>query len=153
MSTMKQPLFENEKKTFVSPLMGCCGYRDPKNSCKWCPYFCPMSVCGTCFILGRVVTKLEGEEESCCCEMGPKGVACCFLSNLLMGPPGYLVFGCCVRSQVVEKFNVMEEGPCILNTLCYPCSYFQMYVSLTEWKEEKNNNEKGTASTGTSHLK
>lgn len=146
MSAMKQPLCEKEKKSFVSPLLGCCSYRDPTNSCKWCPYFFPMSVCGTCFIVGRVVSKLEDEDETCC-EMGPKGIGCCILSNVLMGPPGYMCVGCCLRSQVVDKFNVDDDGSCILNTICYPCSYFQMFVSLSEW--QSNN----TASTGTQHLK
>ena len=98
-------------------------------------------------VVGRVVSKLE-DEEPVVCEMGPKGLLCCCFSNILMGPPGYACTGFCLRQQVVDKFNVEEEGPCILNTLCYPCSYFQMYVSLTEWKAEKEN----TASTGTNNL-
>lgn len=104
------------------------------------------SVCGTCCIIGRVVTKLE-DEEPIACDMGPKGICCCFASNVLMGPPGYACVGFCLRQQVLEKFNVMEEGPCILNTICYPCSYFQMFVSMSEWKREN------TASTGTQNLK
>jgi hypothetical protein len=102
------------------------------------------SVCGTCCIIGRTVTKLEDEKEIAC-EMGPKGICCCFVSNALMGPPGYACIGYCLRQQVIEKFNVMEEGPCVLNALCYPCSFFQMFMSMSEWRDESNN----TASSGT----
>mmetsp|Transcript_26178 Transcript_26178/g.44140 ORF Transcript_26178/g.44140 Transcript_26178/m.44140 type:complete len:150 (-) Transcript_26178:242-691(-) len=144
MSNLKQPLTPGNKKRFVSPLFGCCSYRDPENKCKWCPYFIPMSVCGTCMVVGRVVSKIEKEKEVFC-EMGPKGLCCCFFSNVVLGPPGYACFGYCIREQVKEKFNVEDEGPCLLNTICYPCSFFQMFVSVAEWKAE---NEK-TASTGT----
>ena len=79
------------------------------------------------------------------CDMGPKGMCCCFISNAIMGPPGYMCLGYCLRQKLIDKYNVMDEGPCILNTICYPCSYFQMFVSLSEWKE----NVKNTASSGT----
>jgi len=45
------------------------------------------------------------------------------------------------RSRAVKTFSVEEEEPCCCcNSLwraChYPCSYYQMYVSLKEWRED-----------------
>mmetsp|Transcript_9189 Transcript_9189/g.13840 ORF Transcript_9189/g.13840 Transcript_9189/m.13840 type:complete len:84 (+) Transcript_9189:272-523(+) len=77
--------------------------------------------------------------------MGCQGLACCFLSNALLGPPGWLILGGCLRSRVVDKFNVEEEGNPVCNCICYPCSYFQMLVSLEEWTKEQ-----AVAGTGTS---
>lgn len=64
-----------------------------------------------------------------------------------MGPPGYILFGHCLRNKVIEKYNVEEEGNPCFNCLCYPCSYFQMMVSLKEWQLEND-----VAHTGTNDL-
>ena len=102
----------------------------------FCPYFCPMSVLGTCCVIGRINTILEKEQEMCC-EMGPKGWLCCFVSNALLGPPGFLLCGLCLRTRVMTDYNVQGGTSEWLQGICFPCSYFQMLVSLKEWEAEK----------------
>jgi hypothetical protein len=96
--------------------------------------------------LGRIYTKLE-EEDPICCDMGLKGGVVCFVSNALLGPPGWLLVGHCLRQRAIQKYHVQEEGNLCVNCVCFPCSYFQVFVSLSEWIDD---NKKGVvASTGT----
>ena len=134
-----------EKKKWKSPLFGCFSYRTPTDQCKWCPFFCPMSVAGTCCAAGKIVTMVE-REDPIVCGLGPSGMCCCFVSNALFGPPGWILTGAVLRKRVIDKFNVEEEGNPILNCCCFPCSYFQMFVSLTEWTEEEHVAVSGTSS-------
>lgn len=85
--------------------------------------------------------------------MGCQGCTLCMVSLpiSIYGPVGgmcmFFFLSWCLRERVIEKFNVEEEkaccfGPC--NPTCdwlhlncnYPCSFFQMYVSMLEWEEE-----------------
>jgi len=83
-------------------LCDCCSYKDPMTgSCQWCPYFIPMSVFGTCCIVGRIQSLLM-HEKPLCCEMGCGGWSCCCLSMPInfLAPLGTscvrrLVFWCC----------------------------------------------------------
>lgn len=80
-------LLEEEKRIWKSDFFGCCSYKNPKGNCMWCPFFLPMSVCGTCCIIGRLESKLAGEDVICM-DMGCRGGICCFFSNALLGPVG-----------------------------------------------------------------
>jgi hypothetical protein len=71
------------------------------------------------------------------CELSPSGMCCCFISNAAFGPPGWILTGMILRKRVVDKFNVEEEGNPLVNCFCFPCSYFQMLVSLMEWTAEE----------------
>lgn len=128
-------MLTQKEHRWKTDLFGCFSYQDPNGNCKWCPYFIPMSVCGTCFMIGRIVTKLHGE-PAIACEMSAIGFAACCFSNVLLGPPGYMLAGCFLRDQVKRKYRVVNDGPDQCNALCYPCSYFQMFVSIKEWESE-----------------
>ena len=127
-------LLEEEKRYWKSDFFGCLGYRNPKRECMWCPFFFPMSVCGTCMVIGRLETKLSGEEPICC-DMGPRGGLCCFFSNALLGPVGFMLLGCIIRERVIKKYKVNTDDENIFKKICFPCSYFQMWVSTKEWDE------------------
>jgi hypothetical protein len=43
----------------------------------------------------------------------------------------------CVRADFNQKNRIADERPCVM-TICYPCSLFQIYVTLKEITEEKN---------------
>lgn len=93
------------------------------------------------------MTKLE-KEDPICLQIGPKGACTCILSNALFGPVGWMLCGHCLRQQVISKYNVQEEGNPCFNCICYPCSYFQMMVSINEWDQERE-----VAHTGTNTLR
>ncbi len=90
-------------------------------------------------MIGRIESKMASENELCF-EMGPKGLVCCFASNALLGPPGFMLYNFCLRDRVIEKYNI-EPDTGIINKLLYPCSFFQMLVSLKEWDTEKRSSE------------
>ena len=46
------------------------------------------------------------------------------------------------RGHVTKKYNVQDPGQFL--ACCYPCSYFQMLVSVMEWDKE----DKGLANQG-----
>lgn len=102
---------------------------------------------------GRVCTRIY-DEKPVCCDLGWRGIGVC-LATLPVGtyePVGGLIFFVaftyCLRHWVMRKYNVEEEKvcPCIscrtpfleflYYGLSYPCSLFQMYVSLKEWDDE-----------------
>lgn len=120
-----------------------------KDGCKCFPYLIPMSVCSPCMIVGRIESLLEREKLHCC-EMGDKGWICCLLSAPIasFGPfGGFLYFYCLSnrwRDTIVKRYTVQEEkAPCCFEYcpgfwfgMHYPCSFFQMYNSLSEWHHE-----------------
>ncbi len=114
--------------------------RNPQGQAQWCPFFCPMAMCGTCFVIGRLYSLLE-KEEPLCCDMGPIGCATCILSNACLGPPGFMLLGCCIRQRVIHTYNVRQSDSEFIYALCFPCSYFQMLMSVREWEHEKKQNE------------
>ena len=65
-----------------------------------------------------------------------------------IGPFGGSIFFACYsqhqRGQITSKYSVEEEiivpqscNCCCMNNICigchYPCSYYQMYISIKEW--------------------
>ena len=83
-------------------LCDCFSYRDPVHkSCKWCPYFIPMSLISTCCIVGRIHSRLQ-RESPICFDMGPSGWCCCLISTPvnLSAPLG----GCCYFSSLGAVF-------------------------------------------------
>lgn len=102
---------------------------------------------------GRVCTKAY-HEQPCCLQLGPYGCLLCVaaLPISVYSPFGGFGLFCCVsnylRAKVVREYNVEEEqnctccGPCNpyidqMHLGCnYPCSLFQMYVSLEQWEYE-----------------
>mgnify|MGYP003386904004 CR=1 FL=1 len=67
------------KEQWPLGIFECCTYKD-KNGSQMCfPDFIPKSVCGTCFVVGEILSKMEHEEIKCC-NMGTKGIACCLIS-------------------------------------------------------------------------
>ena len=140
---MKEPLMN---RTWAHTLCTLC-YVDPLGRNKFFPYFCPMSMLGTCCIAGRVQSLLEREDEICC-EMGSSGWTCCLISLPLsfLGPLGGAVYFCCLsniwRKDVIRMYGLVEEKTsCCFPEFCwfgchYPCSFFQMYNTLKILKEE-----------------
>lgn len=127
---------KKEERYWKTGLFDCMSYRTPRNQSVCIPYFCPMAICGTCCMIGRTVTYLN-HENPVCCEMGPIGSLSCLLSNACLGPPGFMITGCFLRQRVIDSYNVRVTGPSdCASAICYPCSYFQMYVSIREWEEE-----------------
>ncbi len=131
----------------------CFGYTDRKGDNKFVPYFFPMSLFGTCCMVGRVHTLISDEEEVMF-GMGNAGLCRCCLTCIpsLIGPfGGCILFSLiepCQRSSVITKYSVEEEFivPTSLSccnscaTSCfYPCSYYQMFVSMQEWEDEEKN--------------
>ena len=101
----------------------------------------PMSLLCTCCLIGRIETKMAGENEICC-ELGVKGAACCFLfSTVFYGPPGFILYNIHLRKKVIEQYNVSPSDITCSDKCCYPCSYFQMLVSLQEWDNERRASE------------
>ena len=131
--SINQQLNAEGKRTWVTDTCGCCSYKDPHGDSKCIPFFFPMAMCGTCCAIGRLQTFLTDEQE-CCCGMGCFGWLSCIFSNALLGPPGFCIQGyCCIRPRVIKKYNVIDDTN-VCQSLCYPCSYFQMLVSVTEWE-------------------
>lgn len=116
-------------------------FRDPSGNCKCIPDFMPISLLCTCCLIGQIETKMTGENEICC-EMGVKGAACCCLfSTVFYGPPGFILYNCRLRKKVIKKYNVSPSESTCHQEWCYPCSYFQMLVSLQEWDNERRASE------------
>ena len=125
---------DGKRRAWVTGTFDCCSYKDSSGDSKCIPFFCPMALCGTCCAIGRLQTSLL-DEDPCCCGMGCCGFLSCFLSNALLGPPGFCIQGvCCIRPRVIKKYNVIPDSHAWMS-LCYPCSYFQMLVSVAEWEK------------------
>jgi hypothetical protein len=112
---------------------------DGKSSCMWCPYFVPMGLCGTCFLLGRIQT-LYVKEEKKCCGMGTEGCMCCLISTPinLAGPFGgfcwFALNSVNMRRMVVDKYNIKEDSatPSLCLAICFPLSLFQVLMKLRQ---------------------
>lgn len=108
-------------RQFVHTLCDVC-FVDKHGKGKFFPYFCPMSLFGTCCIVGRIHSLLE-REEKICCEMGQKGMLCCLFSMPIsfFGPFGGSVYFCFLsntwRDAVKRDYNVIEEKTGILWTI------------------------------------
>ncbi len=150
-------------------LCDCFSYRDSvDNSCKWFPFFVPMAVCGTCMIVGRIHSRME-EERVLCCDMGCSGWLCCALATPInfFAPLGgacyFSSLAAIFRTEITEKYNLSKHesnkccfGEGCLNTGCecmhnacnYPCSFFQIYMTLRELQYDKVNpgSDKGVVS-------
>lgn len=142
----------NQKRQFPLRLCDCDVYRDRRGQNLCCPTFLQATFC-TGLILGRIVTRLHNETGTCN-ELGPLGATCCLISLPIsfFSPLGGLFFFTCAsyhyRAAVIEKYNVEEEKCCnyccclnpmidCLHLNCnYPCSFFQLYVSIKEWEED-----------------
>ena len=59
-------------REYVHGLCDCLSYKDRHGQNHCFPYFCPMSLFGTCCIAGRVQTLIS-QESDCCCGMGIEG--------------------------------------------------------------------------------
>jgi len=141
-----------QKRQFPLRLCDCDVYRDRHGKNHCCPTFIQATFC-TGMILGRIVSRLNSETGTCM-ELGPLGGTCCILSLPVsfFSPLGGLFFFTCAsyhyRKAVISKYNVEEEQCCnyccCLNTYIdcvhlncnYPCSFFQLYMSIKEWEEE-----------------
>ena len=100
----------------------------------------------TGWMAGAVISRVNNE-STCWNELGPQGFLCCCISLPITcfgpcgGMPFFICLSCLVRERVKAKYNVEEEDHCghndYLNCLhihCnYPCSFFQMYMSIREW--------------------
>lgn len=135
----------------------CFQYRDPvTRDCVWFPYMFPWAMLSPCILTGKIQSLLVGEHEICC-GMGEKGLGCCVLSAI---PTCFSPFGgCCYfsmlalawRVEMSERYNLGElPQTCTcwgstLNPLCeighlsllYPCSFFQIFVTLKEISREE----------------
>ena len=134
-------------------LFSCFTYRDPVyNSCKWFPYFCPMALCGTCCIVGRIHSRLQ-RESPLCCDMGPSGWCCCAISapvNAFAPIGGACYFrsvGAVFLTDMERQYSLPRHpsqeccfGDNCCNHCCeimyssifYPCLFFQIYMTLRE---------------------
>ena len=108
-----------------------------------------LCVCSANCIAGRMCTKVTREKE-CCCRMGSLGGLVCLvtLPFSFYHPIASMAGFCClsnhIRAQVIQQYDVEEEknfccGPCnpwldYCHFGCnYPCSFFQMEMSIEEW--------------------
>lgn len=146
------------KRDWPLDICDCFNYIDPvTKDCVWFPNFFPMSLVSPCIIAGKIQTLLVSEREVCC-EMGEKGLTCCCLSAIpaCFSPFGgacyFSLLALAWRAELTARFNMNELpqtctcfGPTI-NPLCevahlamlYPCSFFQIYVTLKEIHREDN---------------
>ena len=143
------------KKKFVSGLYGCFDYVSPITNRKRCiPLFCPIAMICTPSILGTIYSRLNDEEAEFC-SMGREGGFCCIVNWAIafLGPcGGMFCFGAeslALRKSVIQKHNVIDDDAyCCgsenlgsIHLMCsYPCSLFQIAVSLEEWNHEKKIN-------------
>eukprot|EP01038_Epipyxis_sp_PR26KG_P015091 gene15091-20308_t len=161
--SIQQSLSPNDtRRPWVVSLCGCRNYRDSQGNSRFCCDYCCASMFCSSYILGKIHTKLHREKE-CCYGMGCRGTACCIITtplalasfgNAYMGLAGMAGF-CCLsnwyRRDIIKEYHVKEEevllccfcGPPLtpwcdfIHIGCnYPCSFFQMYMSLEEWQQQ-----------------
>lgn len=153
---MKASLTEERKKNnWVVPLCSCCSYVDKKGSLRR-GLACQAMLC-TNVLLGKTYTRLNREPEICL-QMGPVGCCLCcinipFSVNHPMGSVCCMGFSAlAMREEIIKRYNVTEENACsdccicccFTHRLCntfhygcnYPCTFFQMLVSMEEWDHE-----------------
>lgn len=98
-------------------LSDCFAYKDQDGNSTWCPYFIPMGVCGTCFMLGKIRTIYVEEQPCCleCLEMGPQGLCLCVISCPInfLGPLGGFCWFCWhsakMRHDITQKYNIDDS--------------------------------------------
>ena len=109
-------------------LCSCCSYKE-NDQCMWCPYFFPMGLLGTCFLVGKIRTLYVGEEKKCCCEMGYQGCALCLISTPIniFGPLGgfcwFAMNSMKMRHDISKKYNLAEQNTslpscCVGTSVC-----------------------------------
>lgn len=107
-------------------------------------------------IVGRIHSRMEKEKEWCC-DMGCSGWMCCALAtpiNLFAPLGGACYFSSLAaifRNEISEKYNLETHssnqccfGDNLFNSCCevthnacnYPCSFFQIYMTLRELQYE-----------------
>ena len=106
---------------------------------------------------GRLWTKVY-KESPCCCQLGPTGGLICLLTLPLSvySPMGGMCAFCVLsnhlRAKVVNEYNVEEEQCCCCGSCnstinyfhfgCnYPCSLFQVAMSLEHWEYEDKHSQ------------
>lgn len=109
-----------------------------------------MGVCGTCFVVGRIRTLYVNETVQCC-DMGTQGLALCCISTPIniAGPLGgfcwFAINSAKMRHDVVKHYGLDDSkaGTCCCFNIptccigvCYPCSLFQILMTLRQFKNE-----------------
>ena len=109
-------------KPYPSSLFGCYDYKEPDTQNRlFCPYFLPMSLLGTCCIVGRIESKI-GNENPVCCEMGPKGLFCCLISlpvNMIAPLGNSKLFKFNSRHLLLPKIILLLGGACWFSSLAF----------------------------------
>lgn len=92
--------------------------------------------------IGRL-RSLMVKEKQIQCGMGSEGLCCCMITLpcILFGPlplhPIMSILSILWRSEIVSKYDV-DDGNCgCCLAVMYPCSMFQMAVSLAEWEDDE----------------
>eukprot|EP01040_Poterioochromonas_malhamensis_P010529 gene10529-11465_t len=150
-----------EKRQWPLKLWECYSYRDSKGKQRWMPTFCCTALICTNMLTGRVCTQVF-HEKPFFCGLGFHGCLICLLT--LPIDATYPVLGggiyCCLanylRCRIVEQYNVEEEQLCCcggMNYYCdyllfginYPCSLFQLNMSVERWEEEEKHDYQAVA--------
>lgn len=134
------------KRQWSIPLYGCL------DSHRFCPLFCPIAICFTPNIIGQVFSRLNDEEPKCL-SLGSDGLCVCCLNVAVMltGPCGGVIFfgaeSLALRKTIIQKYDIDDEkdSHCLespslgsIHLMCsYPCSLFQMAVTLEEIQLEE----------------
>ncbi|KAJ1410392.1 hypothetical protein B484DRAFT_455878 [Ochromonadaceae sp. CCMP2298] len=142
-----------KRKWVVLPMtLGICSYKVPKGATSCISEFLCFSLICSNIGTGSVYSQVFGERKIC----GRFGWFGLFLVVLLLplffySPfGGLVVFGLLanfLRMKVVKKYNVLDENECccgplnplvnfLHNAISYPCSLYQMKMSMNEWDEE-----------------
>lgn len=113
-------------------------------------------------IIGQIHTKLNNE-PIICCDVGQQGLCLCLILipfSVYTPASGFGVF-CCVsnyyRRKVAERYGVEDDKVCCtdnadlnpIGDFCYygvhyPCSLFQVVMSMRHWDESPENQQVGT---------
>jgi hypothetical protein len=102
------------QNSFVVGFFDCLSYKTPDGISLCFPFFCPMAICGTCCILGRIHTLLTNEPIDTC-EMGTNGKTLCCLSCIInsLGPfGGFCWFGLNsirLRQTTMKKYGIQDN--------------------------------------------
>jgi len=140
-------------RKFPLGLYGCIQYRDVDNMQQWWPDFCIYSLLLSNVMAGQTYSQAFGEEKLMY-KMGLRGWCICLVSvpfSFYNPMAGMVCFGALsnyIREQVKQKYSVEDDNyfccgaadPCLNffhNALSYPCSLFQMGVSMERWERER----------------
>lgn len=141
-----QPI--NSQNKWPLGFCDCFSYKNSKTGdCKWCPFFLPMGLCGTCCLVGRIRTLYINEPEQCC-GMGNQGLGLCCISTPIniFGPLGgycwFALNGLKARHDVAIQYGINDKETCgcccncwtgICTTIWFPCNLFQVLMTLEEF--------------------